>query len=243
MSLADSARALMSAVGLLCVVLFLLLLVSIARTVWFMARRGANAWVDGSGGRRSQFTIRQLIFAVFFTSLLCATARWLGGDYVGVLALWLPASWLLWTAIVQPDQAARKLLALHLVLAVYLTAGPIVSYHLNGRAAYDYGLVGWNPPVSQDETGRTWKADYDPKYTPPATWPIIGLTMYTMCWVSTMVVACPPIAPLVAMFTLFLLWRTSVGRTKLLITGWAMGCLPIVYLLVWGVKILDWIAD
>ena len=239
MSLADT----LTAVGFLCGVLFLLLIVSIARTLWFTARGGTVAWLDASGGRLSQFTIRQLIFGVFFTSLLCGTARWFGGQGVAVLALWLPCSWLLCTAIAEPEQAARKLLALHLVLALYLTVGPIVSYHVNGRSAYDYGLVRWNPPVSQDETGRKWKGDYDPKFTPPATWPILGPTMYTMCWVSIALVVCPPIAPLVAMFTLLLLWRVSAGRTKLLIAGWTMACLPIVYLLVWGVKVLDWIAD
>jgi hypothetical protein len=243
LGLAGSFLELLTAVQLLCAILFFLLLVAGARTLWFTARGGTCAWVEASEGRHSQFTIGQLIFAVFFTSLLCGTTRWLGGESVAALALWLPGSWLLWTAIAHPDEAARKLLATHLVLALYLTVGPIFSYHVNGRAAYDYGLVGWNPPISRDETGKTWKANYDPKFTPPGTWPIIGPTMYTMCWVSTMVVVCPPIAPFVAMFTLFLLWRASVGRTRLIVAGWTMGCLPIAYLLIWGVKVLDWIAD
>jgi hypothetical protein len=217
MSLSADVAAWLSAGHVLCCVLFLLLLLSIGRALWFAGRRGADVPVDSSGERRSQFTIRQLIFAVFFTSLLCAAARWLGGECVAVLALWLPGSWLLWTAIAHPDQAAARLLALHLVLAIYLTFGPILAYHVNGRAWYDYGLAGWNPPVSQDDTGKTWKADYDPKFTPPATWPIVGPAMYAMSYFSPILVVCPPTAPLVAMVSLFLLWRAPVRRTRFLI--------------------------
>jgi hypothetical protein len=64
-----------------------------------------------------------------------------------------------------------------------------------------------------------------------------------MCWYSISIAVCPPTAPLVAVATPILLYRASPRRLKHLLFGWALGLLPLAYLLVWGGKVAEWIFD
>lgn len=85
------------------------------------------------------------------------------------------------------------LLVCHLAIAVFLLV-PIASYHINGRAWYDYGLSEWDLPPFHFSDGTVGVADYDPKFTRPAVWPIIGRFMLTMCWLSMCLMFIPPTA-------------------------------------------------
>ena len=91
-----------------------------------------------------------------------------------------------------------RLGVIHAAIALFLLAGPIASYYINGRAWYDYGLSAWNPPPYRQSDGNIGIVDYDPAYTPPAVWPVIGPAMYAMCWFSVSLIYFPPTAPVVS---------------------------------------------
>lgn len=139
------------------------------------------------------------------------------------------------------------LIIFHLTIATLLIVGPILSYHVNGRAWYDYGLSTWNPPVSIFNDGTTGIHDYDPKFTPPATWPTIGPIMYEMCWLSIYLLLFPPVAPVVsiALLTLAIRLRNVLSRRQKLVAllAWSVGSLPLLCMIFWGGHVLEWIAD
>jgi hypothetical protein len=128
-----------------------------------------------------------------------------------------------------------------------LLIGPIAAYHINGRAWYDYGLSAWNPPVSSYSDGRTGVGDYDPKWTPPAIWPVIGPAFYTMCIAGIGLMILPPTAPALVVLSALMAMRfrrvLTASQKHLVCSLWVVGSLPTLYLLVWGLKVLEWIAD
>lgn len=196
---------------------------------------------------RLRFRIRTILIA---TAVLCgflALARSREPKVGVLLLLWLSSIGLLSATLRDQITGVFALLAFHLFLGAFLLIGPIASYHINGRAWYDYGVSPWNPPVLIDENGKAWRGDYDPKYTPPVSWAVGGDLLYALCFCSIGIVMCPPVAPIVALTSGILLWnyryRIDERQRNLFVAMWAAGLCPLLYLLVWGEKVLDWIAD
>jgi hypothetical protein len=152
-----------------------------------------------------------------------------------------------WLATRNSPQYLGRLMLCHLVIAVFLLVGPIISYHLNGRAWYDYGLTSWDPPLSRFRDGTLGISDYDPKHTLPATWPVIGPILFMMCWLSVGLMVFPPTGPivLIALFVSMIRLRQVLSPPQNLLAwmAWAFGSVPVFYLICWGGKVLDWIAD
>jgi hypothetical protein len=161
---------------------------------------------------------------------------------VSFSALFLP---LLVRSVDDPPVRVRLLLGAHLCIGAFLIVGPVGSYHINGRAWYDYGLSGWHPPPYHFSDGEVGKGDYDPKFTRPFIWPTIGPMLEWMCGASLFVLILPPLAPVLAVLTLASVNGSGISangrnRGRLL---WAIGAAPQVYLLAWGFNVLAWLAD
>lgn len=160
----------------------------------------------------------------------------------GALALYS-----IWLAGQYAPRYLGILIICHVAIAAFLSIGPILSYHLNGRAWYDYGLSNWDPPPSQLSDGTVGVYDYDPKSTPPAVWPIIGPLLYVMCWLSFALVIFPPTGPIVsiACFVLAIRLRHVLTTRQNLVVwiAWGLGLPPLLYLIFWGGHVLEWIAD
>lgn len=202
---------------------------------------------------RFQFRLRTLLYLVSAVGVLLASFQVLGPEYAVralgsvfllfsfgllVFAVWLAARNTRWHL--------RRLLVCHLAVGAFLLVGPILAYHVNGRAWYDYGLAGWNPPVSHDD-GRTWIGDYDSKYTPPAVWPIVGPVLYLMSAYSIGLAFIPPTAEVITIALLVMaarLRRALTVRQQVYVwTIWTVGAVPVLYMVVWGAKVLEWIVD
>ena len=146
-----------------------------------------------------RFSLRTVLYAVSGACFLLTVYRLTGAieDVVVVFCLGV-AAFAIWSATRDTPRHLGNLIACHLVLAVWLLAGPVLSYHINGRAWYDYGLSQWDPPPYHLNDGSVVVSDYDPKSTRPAVWPIIGPIMYTLCWFSMCLMVLPPTAPIVS---------------------------------------------
>jgi hypothetical protein len=152
-----------------------------------------------------------------------------------------------WLATQNAPRYLGILIVCHLAIAMFLLLGPILSYHINGRAWYDYGLSGWDPPLSQFSNGTFGISDYDPKNTPPAIWPVIGPIMYIMCYLSIGLIIFPPTGPVVsiACFALAIRLRQVLTMQQSLIVwiAWAIGLPSLLYMIFWGGPVFEWIAD
>lgn len=157
------------------------------------------------------------------------------------------SAYAVWLATRSTPRYLGLLIVWQLAIATFLFVGPILSYHLNGRAWYDYGLSTWNPPVSRFSDGRIGIYDYDPKYTPPAVWPVIGPIMYIMCWLSGSLIFFPPTSLIVsiASFNLAVRLRHVLTERQMLVAWmtWVIGILPTLYMFFWGGHVIEWIAD
>ena len=105
----------------------------------------------------------------------------------------------------------------------------------------------WDPPMAHYPDGSTAIVDYDPGYTPPYTWPIIGPIMILMCLFSVNLLILPPTAFVVAAKQFLMAIRLNnvlkVGQKLYVWTAWSIGVLCILYLLFWGRYIADWFLD
>jgi hypothetical protein len=130
---------------------------------------------------------------------------------------------------------------------MFLLVGPILSYHINGRAWYDYGISAWNPPPFHFSDGKIGISDYDPKFTRPAVWPHIGPVMYVMCWLSIGLMIIPPTAPVVSIALFVLAIRLkhilTTWQSLCVWASWAIGLVPVLYLVLWGGNVFEWVAD
>jgi hypothetical protein len=201
-----------------------------------------------------QFRLRTLLYVVSAACVLLAIFQLLGPEHRLVALLYVFSLFslgLLVFAVLLATRDSWRHIALlsicHLALGLFLLFGPILSYHVNGRAWYDYGLSGWNPPISCDEDGRTWISDYDPKFTPPATWPIIGPVMDLMCCCSMVLTFIPPTAEIVtvALPVMAIRLRNTLTLRQSICawTVWAAGAVPTLYMVVWGRKVFEWLLD
>jgi hypothetical protein len=173
---------------------------------------------------------RQIDSIIFVTAMVSVTGLGMG-------------LWGLVLALKNPPTAIRFLSGLHCSIGVFLLVGPIGAYHINGRAWFDYGLTGWN----RSSDGTIGFDDYDPKFTRPATWPVIGPVLFHMCWASLSLLICPPIGPGVAilLLTLTLIHRGSMSRpqARQIFAWWAVGLIPQLYFVVWGGNLVEWLLD
>ena len=201
-----------------------------------------------------RFQLRTLLYAVTAICLflaLCPLIATKGGFnafvYVFLTFCFALTACAVWLATRNMPRYLGILIVCHLAIAVFLLIGPILSYHLNGCAWYDYGLSSWDPPVSQFSDGTLGIGDYDPKYTLPAVWPVIGPIMYYMCWLSIGLIIFPPTGPVVsiAYFVLAIRLRhvLTVRQSLLVWIAWAIGLPPVLYMIFWGGPVFEWIAD
>jgi hypothetical protein len=194
-----------------------------------------------------RFRLRSLMYAVTVGCLLLAL-------HSLVVLIWAFMAFCLgltvfavWLATRTTPRYLGILIVCHLAIAIFLLIGPIVSYHINGRAWYDYGLSTWNPPPFHHTDGTIGIVDYDPVFTRPAVWPVIGPIMYVMSWLSFSLMFIPPTAPVVsiAIFVLAIRLRHVLTSWQSLCVwaAWAIGIVPVLYMLWWGGKVLQWIGD
>jgi hypothetical protein len=203
--------------------------------------------VDGGPLFDFRFRLRTLLFAVTATCLFLALCSLIAIENAfPILTLGMTAL-AVWLATRNAPRYLGILIACHLIIAMLLIVGPIASYHINGRAWYDYGLSPWNPPPFHFDDGNVGIGDYDPKYTRPAVWPVIGPVMYVMSWAGVGLMIFPPIAPVVsiAVFVLAIRLRHVLTKwqSRFVWASWTIGLVPVLYLLFWGLKVFDWIAD
>src|SRR5262245_23177377 len=119
-----------------------------------------------------RFRLRTLLIAVTATCLFLALCPLLiteSGSIVFenaflVFSLGLTV-WAGWLATRNAPRYLGMLVLCHLTIAMFLLIGPIVSYHINGRAWYDYGISTWDPPPFHFSDGTIGIGDYDPKFT------------------------------------------------------------------------------
>lgn len=223
--------------------------VNVALAVAILLRRAARSVPPSPA--TFEPNIRFGLRATLVVSSICcaflAVTRWHEPKFAIPFLLWLLSAALFVAALQGQRSGFFGALAYHQFLGAFLFAGPIAAYHINGRAWYDYRVSGWNPPLSVDEEGTVWRGDYDPKFTPPASWPIVGGVLHAMCVYSIGIVVCPPVAPLVALTSgiLLLRYRRFNTRRQLRLTFalWSAALCPLLYLIVWGDKVLSWIAD
>jgi hypothetical protein len=153
---------------------------------------------------------------------------------VSLAALWLGTSR-------QPAELGL-LLVMHLVIGGFLLLGPITAYHLSGRALYDYGFAPDDPMPHVTEYGES--VSYPP-YRVAETWPAAGRISLVMTRLSLLLFL-PPTAIIVAVLALFLILRLSnilsPGQRWRVWIVWLAGSCPLIYLLVWGKKIVDWMG-
>jgi hypothetical protein len=146
----------------------------------------------------------------------------------------------------RPRQTIAWVLPLQTVLLLCL-AVLVASYHINGRAWHDYG-GSWNPPPYLDEHGAVVavNVDYDPKNTRPYAWPWIGEGMAIMSLSAVAFMIIPPTAPLCT-FVLYKLLRTHSTYSKAIRIAATIqiyvASVLIIYLVCWGSKIFEWLAD
>lgn len=195
----------------------------------------------------NQVSLRALFAATTVSCLFSGLAARHGPALGILLFIWCTTVLLLWSAFLVPARGVEALIGIHVFLNTLLLIGPVASYHINGRAWYDYGTVAWNPPMASDGLGNTWCDDYDPKYTPPFSWPEIGPVMHsTSCYLLLLGIF-PPLVPLVAFAVPCVLWKYrecyTHHRRCVLLSLWGVGLSPLVYLAVWGSKVASWLAD
>ena len=209
--------------------------------------------VEGGSLFDFRFSLRTLLFlftAVCLFLAFCALITEIGfiafenAFLLCCLTLTVLAVWL---ATCNSPRHLGVLIVCHLAIAIFLFVGPILSYHLNGRAWYDYGLSPWNPPQFHFQDGTIGVRDYDPKFTRPGVWPVIGPIMLVMTWLSIGLMILPPTAPVVAIALLVLairLRRVLTKRQSIFVwSSWAIGLGPVLYLVLWGGKVFEWIVD
>jgi hypothetical protein len=186
-------------------------------------------------------------------ALLCLTAAcaWLtilklaGGENAFLLLNVLIFFSLCGVALARPQQAIVWVLPLQTFLLLCL-AVLVASYHINGRAWYDYGLSGWNPPPSYDENGAAYAGDYDPKFTRPFVWPWIGESMAILSDFAFGSMIIPPTAPLCPVVLIILLRTHRTYPKAIRVAAWieiAVASVLVIYLACWGLKVLEWLAD
>lgn len=202
-----------------------------------------------------KFSLRTMLCVVTGVGLVLAFFCWVPKNQFtfNLLAnLFLFASlcgigFTVWLSPRKSVRSLRGLALLNLALGSFLLVGPIASYHINGRAWYDYGISPWDPPPGHFPDGRVEVVDYDPGYTPPGTWPIAGdiLILMTVCSVGLIVI--PPTAPIVsiALLAMAIRLRRSLTRSQAICVGaiWLLGTIPTIYMVVWGWKVWDWAFD
>lgn len=210
--------------------------------------------VEGGSFLDFRFKLRTLLYAITVASLflaLCPLIATEGGFIVLLYAFMAFCLGLtvfaVWLATRNAPRYLGLLIVCHLAIAMFLLIGPIVSYHINGRAWYDYGTSTWNPPPFHYSDGTIGISDYDPKFTRPAIWPVIGPVMFVMCWLSGSLMIIPPTAPVVSIAVVVLATRLrhvlTMWQSLFVWVSWAMGLVPVLYLVLWGGKVLEWIAD
>lgn len=201
-----------------------------------------------------RFSTRTLLIAFAIASLVLALSPLLYTEtgiivtgmafMVVMFAAILPMGWLV---IQNTPRSLGRLTVCHVAIATFLLLGPIASYHINGRAWYDYGLTGWNPPPFLERDGTFGIGDYDPKFTRPGVWPVIGPIMLTMTLFSLALLYVPPLAPIVAVCILVSAIRLrhvlTVRQSLSVWTLWLFGLLPIAYMYYWGGKVIEWLMD
>jgi hypothetical protein len=182
---------------------------------------------------------------------LTAACAWLtlfklaGGETAFLLLNFLVFIALCVAATTRPQRAIVWVLPLQ--TALLLCLGVLVaSYHINGRAWYDYGLSAWNPPPSYHDDGTTYLGDYDPGSTRPYVWPWTGDVMATASHIAVGLMIFPPTAPLCTVVLIILL-RTHIAYPKPIrvaakIQIYVASALMI-YLVCWGLVIVEWLAD
>jgi hypothetical protein len=200
-----------------------------------------------------RFRLRTLLYAVTVVCLflalcpLIATESGFTALMFAFMAFCLGLTvFAVWLATRTTPQFLGILIVCHLAIAMFLLI-PIVSYHVNGRAWYDYGLSTWNPPPFHFSDGTIGISDYDPKFTQPAVWPFIGPVMYVLCWLSIELLIFPPAAPIVSIALPILAIRLrhvlTTWQSLCVWASWAIGLVPVLYLVLWGGKVFEWIAD
>ena len=201
-----------------------------------------------------RFRLRTLLTTVtaacLFLALcpLIATEGELGALVIAFMVFSLGLTvFAVWCAARTTPKYLGILIVCYLAIAMFLFIGPIVSYHVNGRAWMDYGISNWNPPPFHFADGTIGISDYDPKSTQPAVWPFIGPVMYVMCWLSIGLMIFPPTAPVVSIALPILAIRLrhvlTAWQSVCVWASWVIGLIPVLYLVLWGGKVLEWIAD
>jgi hypothetical protein len=189
--------------------------------------------VEGGSFFDFRFNLRTLLYGVTAASIFLALCP-LIATQTGFIAFenaFLPFSlgltaFAVWLATRNSPKYLGILIICHMTIAMFLLLGPIVSYHINGRAWYDYGMSPWNPPPFQFSDGTIGISDYDPKFTRPVVWPVIGPVMYVMSRLSMLLMIFPPTAPAVTIAAFVLasrLWPVLTKQQLLFVsTSWVI---------------------
>jgi hypothetical protein len=192
-----------------------------------------------------RFSLKRALLAITAACAWLTLLKLTGGE-TAFLLLNLPVFIALCVAATtRPQRAIVWVLPLQTFLLLCLGV-LVASYHINGRAWYDYGLSAWNPPPSYHDDGTIYLGDYDPKFTRPYVWPWVGdaMAILSECTVGLMIA--PPTAPLCP-FALFMLLRThSAYPNAIRVAAWieiSFSSVLVIYLGCWGLKVLEWIAD
>ena len=191
-------------------------------------------------------SVRCVIFAI------CSLLNTEGGFAVFELMFFLSMTALmllsLWLSTRNSPRYLGILLLCHLSIAALLLAGPIAAYHINGRAWYDYGWTSRDPPLFLFRDGTIGISDYDPKFTMPGVWPVVGPIWIMLSFLLSIgLMIFPPVAPVVAVTTPVLSFRLrymlTSRQTVYAWNLWLIGLLPVLYMVCWGGRVLEWIAD
>ena len=204
---------------------------------------------------RFRFQLRTLLYGVTGACGFLALCRLLnteGGFAMFELLFFLSMTALmllsLWLSTRNSLSYLGILLLCHLSIAVFLVTGPIAAYHINGRAWYDYGWTTWDPPLFHYRDGTIGISDYDPKFTKPGIWPVVGPIWIMLSFLLSIgLMIFPPVAPVIAVTVPLLAFRLRhvlTSRQKFYAWSlWLIGLPPVLYMICWGVRVLEWIAD
>jgi hypothetical protein len=123
------------------------------------------------------------------------------------------------------EAVRRYSLLAHLLSGGVVFLGLILPYHINGRAWYDYGWSGWNPPEYHFSDGKVGHADYDPKFTRPTTWPVLGKVFESFAALALLGIVTGAVTSAILVPFLF---KQSARRVSFIVLYLA-GTLPIIY--------------